>query len=231
VSTLKVNCVRLIIPGQAFWDASRERSRSTARWRIRSVDAFRLKSGVLRDSIELSDVVRVEGGRSSRQEYIPALPFIKFVDGTIGWRILARTVLGAHARVGLGVCVRVGVSDTMNLGGAEGEASLTMRHIVYCSIPPHPSCISPPPGFTIRGGANKDDVVGTVPLSISTDSRVLRNKSPHSSSKRARVRTDMKLMPLQRESISVVVCVAEERVRLAHSQGICKQRRARGLME
>jgi hypothetical protein len=70
-------------------------------------------------------------------------------DGTIGWRIPARTVLGAHARVGLGVRVRVGVSDTMNLGGAEREASLTMRHIVYCSIPLHLSCTSPPPGCSL----------------------------------------------------------------------------------
>jgi hypothetical protein len=31
VSTLKVNCIRLIMPGRAFWEASRERSRSTAR--------------------------------------------------------------------------------------------------------------------------------------------------------------------------------------------------------
>jgi hypothetical protein len=70
-------------------------------------------------------------------------------DGTIGWRIPARSVLGAHARVGLGVRVRVGVSDTMNLGGAEGEASLTMRYIVYCSIPLHLSCTSPPPGCSL----------------------------------------------------------------------------------
>jgi hypothetical protein len=34
VPTLKVNCIRLIMPGRAFWEASRERSRSTARHRV-----------------------------------------------------------------------------------------------------------------------------------------------------------------------------------------------------
>jgi hypothetical protein len=70
-------------------------------------------------------------------------------DRTIDWRILARTILGVHVRVGLSVHVRVGVSDTMNLGGTEREASLTMRHIVYCSIPLHLSCTSPPPGCSL----------------------------------------------------------------------------------
>jgi hypothetical protein len=34
-----------------------------------------------------------------------------------------------------------------------------------------------------------------------------------------------------RKSISMVICVAEERVRLARSQAVRKRRRARGLVE
>jgi hypothetical protein len=53
VSTLKVNCIRLMVPGLAFWLASRLRSRSTARWRSRSVEWFRLKSGASSSSMLL----------------------------------------------------------------------------------------------------------------------------------------------------------------------------------
>jgi hypothetical protein len=48
------------------------------------VEAFRLKSGASRDSIALSDEVRVEGGRRDRQEYIPTLLFIKLVTHVLG---------------------------------------------------------------------------------------------------------------------------------------------------
>jgi hypothetical protein len=37
-------------------------------------------------------------------------------DGAVGRRILAGTVSGTRARVGLGVCIRVGVSDGCGLG-------------------------------------------------------------------------------------------------------------------
>lgn len=78
VSTLKVNCIRLIVPGRAFWEASRERSRSTARWRIRSVEALRLKSGASRDSMALNYEIRVEGRRIIGM-YIPTLLFVEFI--------------------------------------------------------------------------------------------------------------------------------------------------------
>ena len=52
-STLKVNCMRLIVPGCAFLLASRLRSFSTARCRIISVEWLRLKSGASSSSILL----------------------------------------------------------------------------------------------------------------------------------------------------------------------------------
>jgi hypothetical protein len=52
-STLKVNCMRLIVPGCALWLASRLRSFSTARCRIKSLEWLRLKSGASSSSILL----------------------------------------------------------------------------------------------------------------------------------------------------------------------------------
>jgi hypothetical protein len=40
----------------------------------------------------------------------------------------------ARARVGLGVCMRLGVNDIMSLGGTEGGASLTMRTLALSII-------------------------------------------------------------------------------------------------
>jgi hypothetical protein len=56
-------------------------------------------------------------------------------------------------------------------------------------------------------------VEGIIGLIVSYMVRVFRNKSPYSSSKRGRVRTDMKL-------ISMVVCIAEETVHLARLQAV-----------
>jgi hypothetical protein len=64
VSILTVNCMRLIMPRRAFWEASesRERSRSTGHCQIKSGKVLRLKSGASRDSVVLGcDKIRVEG--------------------------------------------------------------------------------------------------------------------------------------------------------------------------
>mmetsp|Transcript_50950 Transcript_50950/g.110667 ORF Transcript_50950/g.110667 Transcript_50950/m.110667 type:complete len:232 (-) Transcript_50950:615-1310(-) len=65
---------------------------------------------------------------------------------------------------------------------------------------------------------------------FSTGSIVPRNRSMHSSSKRARVIEEKKSMPSKRESISMEVCVEEDRVRLARSQAVRRRRIARALL-
>ncbi|CCW60164.1 unnamed protein product [Phytomonas sp. EM1] len=63
----------------------------------------------------------------------------------------------------------------------------------------------------------------------STGSMVLRKRSPHSSSKRARVIVDWKSMLSKSASISIVACVAEDRVRLARSHAVRRRRSDRWL--
>merc|ERR1712070_1189231 len=57
---------------------------------------------------------------------------------------------------------------------------------------------------------------------------VPRKRSMQSSSKRARVMEEKKSMPSKSESISIDVCVDDERVRLARSHAVRKRRMARG---
>mmetsp|Transcript_18136 Transcript_18136/g.45686 ORF Transcript_18136/g.45686 Transcript_18136/m.45686 type:complete len:274 (+) Transcript_18136:1310-2131(+) len=60
-----------------------------------------------------------------------------------------------------------------------------------------------------------------------TGPMVLRNRSMFSSSKRARVMEVAKSMPSNRESSSMEVCAAEDRVRLERSQAVRRRRSAR----
>ncbi|GET90209.1 heat-shock protein hsp70, putative [Leishmania tarentolae] len=58
---------------------------------------------------------------------------------------------------------------------------------------------------------------------------VLRNRSPHSSSKRARVMVAWKSMFSNSASISIVACVADDSVRFARSHAVRRRRSARWL--
>ena len=64
----------------------------------------------------------------------------------------------------------------------------------------------------------------------STGASVERNRSPHSSSKRARVMVDWKSMPSKSESISIVACADADSVRLARSAAVRRRRSARWLV-
>ena len=64
---------------------------------------------------------------------------------------------------------------------------------------------------------------------FSTGSMVPRKRSMLSSSKRARVIEEKKSMPSKSESISIEVCVDDDRVRLARSQAVRRRRMARAL--